>query len=135
MPLTCQAAISAQHLWPWIETAAISQAAGRFGSDLRACICVSRAVCAYETPSGQAARAVWCRGPAAAAHPQAELPALRGFTFLRLTPEMITPAYQGAWLRFMQVLFGRRCRMCKACQHIQPGLCMWQVMVSGSNRT
>ena len=26
---------------------------------------------------------------------------MRSFTFLRLTPEMITPAYQGAWMRFM----------------------------------
>lgn len=29
------------------------------------------------------------------------LPIMRAFTFLRLSPEMTSPAYQGAWLRFM----------------------------------
>lgn len=29
------------------------------------------------------------------------LPIMRAFTFLRLSPEMTSPAYQGTWLRFM----------------------------------
>ena len=36
--------------------------------------------------------------------PHAELPRMRSFTFLRLTPEMLDPAYQGAWLRFMDAM-------------------------------
>ena len=32
---------------------------------------------------------------------QSHLPQLRGLTFLRLTPEMLAPSYQGTWLRFM----------------------------------
>lgn len=41
-----------------------------------------------------------CRD-AASDLPHAVLPMMRGFTFLRLTPEMLDPEYQGAWLRFM----------------------------------
>ncbi len=26
---------------------------------------------------------------------------MRSLTFLRLAPEMLSPAYQGAWMRFM----------------------------------
>ncbi len=33
--------------------------------------------------------------------PQSELPMMRSFTFLRLTPEMLQPAYQATWARFM----------------------------------
>ena len=41
-----------------------------------------------------------CRD-AATELPHAVLPMMRSFTFLRLTPEMLDPEYQGAWLRFM----------------------------------
>ncbi|CAL8469970.1 g9512 [Coccomyxa elongata] len=33
--------------------------------------------------------------------PQAELPMMRSFTFLRLTPEMLQPSYNATWARFM----------------------------------
>ncbi|KAK9800195.1 hypothetical protein WJX73_007313 [Symbiochloris irregularis] len=36
--------------------------------------------------------------------PHAELPAMRGFTFLRLTPEMLNPAYLASWRSFMHAM-------------------------------
>lgn len=38
------------------------------------------------------------------------LPIMRAFTFLRLSPEMTSPAYQGAWLRFMVRMQSNGCR-------------------------
>lgn len=43
-----------------------------------------------------------CRGEWEVDLPHAELPMLRSFTFLRLTPEMLDPAYACAWRRFMR---------------------------------
>lgn len=33
---------------------------------------------------------------------QAQLPTMRSFTFLRLTPEMLVPPYEATWARFVQ---------------------------------
>ena len=48
---------------------------------------------------------------------------MRGLTFLRLTPEMLTPSYQGAWLRFMHRMQanGRRVRTLMQPDSIPPG--------------
>ncbi len=35
------------------------------------------------------------------------LPIMRAFTFLRLSPEMTSPAYQGAWMRWVPLLLFR----------------------------
>jgi len=43
---------------------------------------------------------------AAAALPQAVLPRMRGFTFLRLTPEMLSPPYAATWGRFVARMRG-----------------------------
>jgi hypothetical protein len=46
--------------------------------------------------------------------PQSDLPMMRSFTFLRMTPEMLQPAYQTTWARFMH-------RMCNNSVRPQPG--------------
>lgn len=33
-----------------------------------------------------------------------QLPPMRSFTFLRLTPDMMTPSYQDQWHRFMRLM-------------------------------
>ena len=38
--------------------------------------------------------------------PQAELPPMRGFTFLRLTPELLQPPYEQTFCRFVQRMRG-----------------------------
>jgi len=43
---------------------------------------------------------------AAPALPQAVLPRMRGFTFLRLTPEMLSPPYAATWARFVARMRG-----------------------------
>ncbi|KAK9915577.1 hypothetical protein WJX75_001044 [Coccomyxa subellipsoidea] len=50
------------------------------------------------------------RGPARPDLPQAELPMMRSFTFLRLTPEMLNPSYQTTWARFMHRMRNNRAR-------------------------
>eukprot|EP00887_Chlorella_sp_A99_P003737 scaffold7.g3737.t1 len=55
-------------------------------------------------PAGEAAAAAGGGGGGGPPPRSAELPPLRAFTFLRLSNEMMSPAYQESWRMFMQAM-------------------------------
>lgn len=54
-----------------------------------------------ECTANQLNMAFACRQGKAGKLLQSNLPKMRGLTFLRLAPEMMTPSYQKTWVDFM----------------------------------